>query len=60
MSELFDQIDSLRQAEGKAALATLVSTHGTTPRKEGAKMWVGRGGPDPRLGDDRRAAWTPR
>ena len=44
MSELFDQIDSLRQVEGKAALATLVSTHGTTPRKEGAKMWVGEGG----------------
>ena len=44
MSELFDQIDSLRQAEGKAALATLVSTHGTTPRKEGAKMWVGEDG----------------
>jgi xanthine dehydrogenase accessory factor len=44
VSELFDQIDSLRQHEGKAALATLVSTHGTTPRKEGAKMWVGEGG----------------
>ena len=44
MSELFDQIDSLRKTEGRAALATLVSTHGTTPRKEGAKMWVGEGG----------------
>jgi xanthine dehydrogenase accessory factor len=44
MSELFDQIDALRQVEGRAALATLVSTHGTTPRKEGAKMWVGEGG----------------
>jgi xanthine dehydrogenase accessory factor len=44
VSELFDQIDSLRQTEGRAALATLVSTHGTTPRKEGAKMWVGEGG----------------
>lgn len=44
MSELFDQIESLRQVEGRAALATLVSTHGTTPRKEGAKMWVGEGG----------------
>ena len=42
MSELFDQIEALRQVEGRAALATLVSTHGTTPRKEGAKMWVGR------------------
>jgi xanthine dehydrogenase accessory factor len=44
VSEIFDQIDSLRQTEGRAALATLVSTHGTTPRKEGAKMWVGEGG----------------
>jgi xanthine dehydrogenase accessory factor len=44
MSELFDQIESLRRVEGRAALATLVSTHGTTPRKEGAKMWVGEGG----------------
>jgi xanthine dehydrogenase accessory factor len=30
--------------EGRAALATLVDTRGTTPRKEGAKMWVGEGG----------------
>ena len=44
MSELFDQIEALRQVEGRAALATLVSTHGTTPRKEGAKMWVGEDG----------------
>jgi xanthine dehydrogenase accessory factor len=44
VSELFDQIESLRRIEGRAALATLVSTHGTTPRKEGAKMWVGEGG----------------
>jgi xanthine dehydrogenase accessory factor len=44
VSELFDQIASLRHTEGRAALATLVSTHGTTPRKEGAKMWVGEDG----------------
>jgi xanthine dehydrogenase accessory factor len=44
VSELFDQIETLRRVEGRAALATLVSTHGTTPRKEGAKMWVGEGG----------------
>ena len=44
MSELFEQIDALRRVEGRAALATLVSTHGTTPRKEGAKMWVGEDG----------------
>ncbi len=44
VSEFFDQIDQLRHVEGRAALATLVSTRGTTPRKEGAKMWVGEDG----------------
>ncbi len=44
MSELFAQIDQLRRHEGRAALATLVDTRGTTPRKEGAQMWVGEGG----------------
>jgi len=44
VSEFFEQIRSLRRVEGRAALATLVSTRGTTPRKEGAKMWVGEGG----------------
>src|SRR5947209_6987293 len=44
MSELFEHLDRLRNAEGKVALATLVNTRGTTPRKEGAKMWVGEGG----------------
>ena len=44
MSEFFEQIDELRRHEGRAALATLVSTRGTTPRKEGAQMWVGEGG----------------
>ncbi len=44
MSEFFEQIEQLRRREGRAALATLVSTRGTTPRKEGAKMWVGEGG----------------
>lgn len=44
MRELFEQIDQLRQTEAKVAMATLVDTRGTTPRKEGAKMWVGEGG----------------
>jgi xanthine dehydrogenase accessory factor len=44
VSELFRQIESLRGVEGRAALATLVNTLGTTPRKEGAQMWVGEGG----------------
>jgi xanthine dehydrogenase accessory factor len=44
MSEFFEQLDALRRVEGRAALATLVDTRGTTPRKEGAQMWVGEGG----------------
>ena len=44
MSEFFDQLEYLRRVEGRAALATLVNTRGTTPRKEGAKMWVGEDG----------------
>jgi len=44
MSELFEHLDQLRRTEGKVALATLVNTRGTTPRKEGAKMLVGEGG----------------
>jgi xanthine dehydrogenase accessory factor len=43
-TELFEHLDRLRSAEGKVALATLVNTRGTTPRKEGAKMLVGEGG----------------
>src|SRR3990172_8895160 len=44
MSQLFDRIDELRRGEGRVAVATLVSTPGTTPRKEGAQMLVGEGG----------------
>ena len=44
MSELFDHIDKLKKTEPRVAVATLVNTRGTTPRKEGAKMVVGEGG----------------
>ena len=44
MSELFEHLDKLRPVESKVAVATLVNTRGTTPRKEGAKMLVGEGG----------------
>jgi len=44
MPELFEHIDQLRRAPGRVAVATLVNTRGTTPRKEGAKMLVGEGG----------------
>jgi xanthine dehydrogenase accessory factor len=42
--EPFDQIDELRRSSRRVALATLVNTHGTTPRKEGARMVVGERG----------------
>ncbi|HKB26796.1 MAG TPA: XdhC/CoxI family protein [Methylomirabilota bacterium] len=44
MAELFEHIDELRRSSRKVAVATLVNTRGTTPRKEGAKMLVGEGG----------------
>ena len=44
VTEIFDHIDELRRSSGRVAVATLVNTHGTTPRKEGAKMVVGEGG----------------
>src|SRR2546425_8713131 len=44
MAELFDHIDQLRRSPGRVAVATLVNTRGTTPRKEGAKMLVAEGG----------------
>src|SRR5260370_8049776 len=44
MAERFDHIDELRRSSRKVAVATLVNTRGTTPRKEGAKMLVGEGG----------------
>jgi xanthine dehydrogenase accessory factor len=44
VSELFDHIDELGRARGRVAVATLVNTRGTTPRKEGARMVVGEGG----------------
>src|SRR5215467_899529 len=44
MSELFEHLNQLKRNESKVAVATLVNTRGTTPRKEGAKMVVGEGG----------------
>jgi len=44
MREIFEHIDQLGRAPGRVAVATLVNTRGTTPRKEGAKMLVGEGG----------------
>ena len=45
VAELFEHIDQLRRSGGRVAVATLVNTRGTTPRKEGSKMLVDeRGG----------------
>jgi xanthine dehydrogenase accessory factor len=39
-----DRIDQMKNTSRKVAVATLVNTRGTTPRKEGAKMLVDEGG----------------
>jgi xanthine dehydrogenase accessory factor len=44
MAEPFDPMERLRGGVGKVAVATLVNTRGTTPRKEGAKMLVDEAG----------------
>src|SRR6187551_2489441 len=44
MEELFEDIEKLAQAEKRVAMATLVATRGTSPKKEGAKLWVGEAG----------------
>jgi xanthine dehydrogenase accessory factor len=44
MEELFEHLQELAKVEQRVAMATLVATHGTSPRKEGAKMWVGEQG----------------
>jgi xanthine dehydrogenase accessory factor len=40
----FDRLQQLSRDESRVAMATLIATRGTTPKKEGAKMWVGAGG----------------
>ncbi|HSP35395.1 MAG TPA: XdhC/CoxI family protein [Thermoanaerobaculia bacterium] len=42
--ETFELIEKLRRAGRRAVMATLVRTKGTTPRKEGTKMFVGDAG----------------
>lgn len=43
-AETLEQLDELGRHERRVAMATLVAATGTTPRKEGAKMWVGEDG----------------
>jgi xanthine dehydrogenase accessory factor len=44
MEELFEHIEKLAKVEKRVVMATLVATRGTSPKKEGAKMWVGEEG----------------
>lgn len=40
----FDDFDRIRASERRAVLATLVGMHGTSPRREGDRMWIGEAG----------------
>jgi xanthine dehydrogenase accessory factor len=44
MEELFENIERLAKLEQRVAMATLVATRGTSPKREGAKMFVGQEG----------------
>lgn len=44
MNETFRHLKALEGKEPRAVMATLVATRGTTPKREGSKMWVGRNG----------------
>lgn len=44
MDELFTDLETLAKFEKRVAMATLVGTRGTSPKREGAKMWVGEEG----------------
>ena len=44
MDELFTDLEKPARVEKRIAMATLVATRGTTPKREGAKMWVGEEG----------------
>src|SRR5690606_13228543 len=40
MDSIFTDLDRMRGKASRVALATLVATRGTAPKKEGARMWV--------------------
>jgi xanthine dehydrogenase accessory factor len=44
MEQVFDQIETMGKTESRVAMATLIATKGTSPKKEGAKMWVSESG----------------
>jgi len=43
MEEVHGQLDALGRTERRVAMATVVRTRGTTPKKDGSRMWVGEG-----------------
>src|SRR5438309_5408075 len=44
MSDISEQLESLRPHESRVAMATLVGARGGSPRPLGAKLFVGEGG----------------
>jgi xanthine dehydrogenase accessory factor len=44
MEQVFDQIEAIGKTESRVAMATLIATKGTSPKREGAKMWVSESG----------------
>src|SRR5258705_10037473 len=44
MSDIVEQLDSLRASEDRVAMATLIGARGGSPRPLGAKLFVGEGG----------------
>lgn len=44
MDETLSQLQALTARGGRVVMTTLVETRGTSPKKEGAKMWVGEDG----------------
>jgi xanthine dehydrogenase accessory factor len=44
MADFLEQLATLREHEGRVAMATLVATRGGSPRPLGAKLFVGEGG----------------
>lgn len=44
MADILEQLETLREHEGRVAMATLVGARGGSPRPLGAKLFVGEGG----------------
>lgn len=44
MIESLELFEKVRDLGGRAVMATLINTKGPTPRKAGARMFVGQGG----------------